>query len=62
MCIKLHGIIEGLLVIDPFSGIGSTAIASIETRISIDRGYIDEAMCRIRSSMALRGLCAFYKS
>ena len=29
MCIKLHGIREDMLIADPFSGIGSTAIASL---------------------------------
>jgi site-specific DNA-methyltransferase (adenine-specific) len=56
MCIKLHGIRDGLLVMDPFSGIGSTAIASLRLGVSfvgfdIDNGYIDEAIYRLSSSM-----------
>jgi site-specific DNA-methyltransferase (adenine-specific) len=52
MCIKLHGIGENMLVIDPFSGIGSTAIASLKLGVSfvgfdIDKEYTDEAICRL---------------
>lgn len=41
---------------DPFSGIGSTAIASLRLGVSfvgfdIDNGYIDEAIYRLSSSM-----------
>jgi site-specific DNA-methyltransferase (adenine-specific) len=50
MCIKLHG--RARLVADPFSGIGSTAVAAKKLGVSfvgfeIDRGYIDEAMARL---------------
>lgn len=56
MCIRLHGMGEGSLVVDPFSGIGSTAIASLRLGVSfvgfdIDNGYIDEAIYRLSSSM-----------
>jgi site-specific DNA-methyltransferase (adenine-specific) len=56
MCIKLHGIKENLLVVDPFSGIGSTAIASLRLGTSfvgydIDSRYIDESIYRLISSM-----------
>ncbi len=56
MCIKLHGIRENLLVVDPFSGIGSTAIASLRLGVSfvgfdIDNEYTDEAVYRLSSSM-----------
>ena len=52
MCIKLHGIKDDMLVADPFSGIGSTAIASLSLGVSfvgfdIDNGYIDEAIQRL---------------
>jgi site-specific DNA-methyltransferase (adenine-specific) len=61
MCIKLHGIREDLLVMDPFSGIGSTAVASLRLGVSfvgfdIDNGYIDESIYRLTSS-----LDAFYQ-
>jgi site-specific DNA-methyltransferase (adenine-specific) len=53
MCIKLHGIKEKMVVMDPFLGIGSTAIASTRLGVSfvgfeIDRGYIDEAISRLK--------------
>ena len=54
MCIKLHGLRNNLLVLDPFLGIGSTAIASMRLGVSfvgfeIDKVYIDEAVERISS-------------
>lgn len=52
MCIKLHGIDETDLVMDPFMGIGTTALACIELDIDyigfeIDEGYIEIASDRI---------------
>lgn len=54
MCIKLHGIRDDLLVLDPFLGIGSTAVASMQLGVSfvgfdIDRRYLDAAISRLRS-------------
>ena len=45
MCIKLHGVSKCKLVLDPFVGIGSTALASIRLGIScigfdVDRSYL----------------------
>lgn len=56
MCIKLHGLKDDLMVMDPFMGIGSTAIASNRLGVSfvgfeIDEGYINEAISRLRLSM-----------
>jgi site-specific DNA-methyltransferase (adenine-specific) len=56
MCIRLHGIKENLLVVDPFSGIGSTAIASARLGVSfvgfeIDKQYLDESINRLSSTM-----------
>jgi site-specific DNA-methyltransferase (adenine-specific) len=50
MCIKLHG--TSKLVVDPFAGIGSTAVAAMNLGVSfvgfeIDKEYIDIAMSRI---------------
>lgn len=50
MCMKLHG--HARLVADPFSGIGSTALAAKKLGISfvgfeIDRNYINEAAARL---------------
>jgi site-specific DNA-methyltransferase (adenine-specific) len=54
MCIKLHGLRDNLLVLDPFLGIGSTAVASMRLGVSfvgfdIDRNYLDEAVARLRA-------------
>lgn len=50
MCIKMHG--HARLVVDPFAGIGSTALAAKKLGISsvgfeIDKSYIDEAVARL---------------
>jgi site-specific DNA-methyltransferase (adenine-specific) len=53
MCIKLHGVSEkNILVVDPFCGIGSTAVACKRLGISfvgfdIDKDYLDEAVNRV---------------
>lgn len=48
MCIKLHGIKKGMLVLDPFMGIGSTAIACKRLGVDfvgfeIDPNYVEIA-------------------
>jgi len=50
MCIKLHG--KPKLVVDPFTGIGSTAAAAMRLGVSfvgfeIDKEYLDTAISRI---------------
>jgi site-specific DNA-methyltransferase (adenine-specific) len=50
MCIRLHG--SAKLVIDPFVGIGSTAVAAMRLGISfigfeIDKQYLDAAIDKI---------------
>ena len=53
MCIRLHGIRRrGMLVYDPFSGIGSTAVACVRlgmhsVNTEIDKGYVEIARSRI---------------
>lgn len=52
LCIKLHGIKKGMLVYDPFIGIGNTALACIQLNVNfigteIDYGYIQSAKERI---------------
>jgi site-specific DNA-methyltransferase (adenine-specific) len=52
MCIKLHGVKDGPLVLDPFLGIGSSAIAALRLGVSfigfeIDKEYMDEAITRL---------------
>ncbi|MDR4492038.1 MAG: site-specific DNA-methyltransferase [Candidatus Nitrosocosmicus sp.] len=54
MCIKLHGLRNDLVVMDPFLGIGSTAIASYNLGVSfigfeIDKGYLEETLNRLNS-------------
>ena len=56
MCIKLHGMNDKTVVLDPFLGIGSTAIAALRLGVTfvgfeIDKGYVDEAVQRMLSSM-----------
>jgi site-specific DNA-methyltransferase (adenine-specific) len=50
MCIKLHGSTK--LVVDPFSGIGSTAVAAMRLGVpfvgfEIDKEYLDAAVVRL---------------
>jgi site-specific DNA-methyltransferase (adenine-specific) len=52
LCIKLHGLKEGMLVYDPFMGIGTTAVACLRLGVDyigteIDKSYIDLANERI---------------
>ncbi|MGQ9513352.1 DNA methyltransferase, partial [Thermodesulfitimonas sp.] len=54
MCVKLHGIKETRLVLDPFMGIGSTALACLRLEVGvvgfeIDAAYLKTAVERIRS-------------
>lgn len=54
MCINLHGLREKMVVMDPFLGIGSTAVASAKLGVSfvgfeIDKGYVDMAIARLDS-------------
>ena len=55
MCIKLHGVSDkNILVVDPFCGIGSTAVACKKLGVSfvgfdIDKEYLDEAVTRVIS-------------
>ena len=53
MCIKLHGVDKCKLVLDPFMGIGNTAIACARHGVGcigfeIDEGYLAEAARRIK--------------
>lgn len=58
MCLKLHGVRSGMLVLDPFAGIGSTAVACARLGMSFIGFEIDEEYARIareRSEDVLRG-------
>lgn len=55
MCIKLHGLNKCKVVLDPFIGIGSTALASIGLGVScigfdIDKSYLEICKERILTS------------
>jgi site-specific DNA-methyltransferase (adenine-specific) len=55
MCIKLHGLDKTKLVLDPFLGIGNTAIACVRLGIDfvgfeIDEDYMGEAKRRIKTA------------
>lgn len=52
MCIKLHGVQSTRLVLDPFLGIGQSALAALKLGVDfvgfeIDRAYFDEACERV---------------
>lgn len=58
MCIKLHGLRDNLVVMDPFLGIGSSAVASSRLGVSfvgfeIDKDYIGETISRLNSSIGI---------
>ncbi len=60
MCIKLHGCRPNLVVLDPFLGIGSTAVAAARLGTSfigfeIDRAYLDEAISRVEELNSKHG-------
>jgi len=55
-CLKLHGLKRARLVIDPFMGLGSTAVACAELGIDfigieMDRAYLDKAVERVRETL-----------
>ncbi len=57
MCMKIHGMNRIARVMDPFMGIGTTAIASLKLNkkcvgFEIDGKYIQEASLRIRQAAA----------
>jgi site-specific DNA-methyltransferase (adenine-specific) len=58
MCIKIHGLERTKLVLDPFMGIGTTAMASLRIHkpcvgFEIDQKYLDVAAERIRDFKGL---------
>lgn len=60
MCIKVHGVEKTELVLDPFMGIGSTALASKKLGVDyigfeIDEGYIDVAEERLQNMQSKLG-------
>jgi len=56
-CLRLHGLDRVTLVVDPFMGLGSTAVACAGLRkdflgIDLDEGYVDEAVARVRRAVS----------
>lgn len=56
-CLRLHGIDRLRLVVDPFTGLGNTALACLGlgldfVGIELDRQYLDEAIVRVKRAIA----------
>ena len=56
-CIRLHGVTRTRIVLDPFLGLGSTAVAAARLRvgfigIELDEHYLKEAIARTRTELA----------
>ena len=56
-CLQLHGLSRIVLAMDPFLGLGSSAVACAELGVNfvgveIDRSYLDEAIERVRGVIA----------
>jgi site-specific DNA-methyltransferase (adenine-specific) len=59
MCIKLHGMREDMLVLDPFMGIGTTALACVRLGVNyigfeIDPAYVETARKNIAQAVGGR--------
>jgi len=58
-CIRLHGLSRAGLVLDPFLGLGNTAVAAVQlgldfVGVEIDEYYLKEAAGRIKTLAAVR--------
>jgi site-specific DNA-methyltransferase (adenine-specific) len=56
-CLRLHGLDRLTLVVDPFLGLGSTAVACAQlgvdfVGIELDRVYLDEAIARTKEALS----------
>jgi len=59
MCLRLHGRERISLVADPFTGLGSTAVACVDLGVSfigieMDEGYLQVAVERTREAIDRR--------
>lgn len=60
MCLRLHGVKKGGVVLDPFNGIGNTALAAAECGVGrfigfdIDEGYLAETRVRLEEYPAAK--------
>src|SRR5687767_1621423 len=55
-CVRLHGVSRAKVMLDPFLGLGNSAIAAAQlgidfVGIEIDRHYLEEAVSRVRASL-----------
>ena len=55
MCLRLHGIDRIATVVDPFLGLGSTAVACAQLGldfigVDLDEGYLNEAIARVKAA------------
>ncbi|MEW6320239.1 MAG: site-specific DNA-methyltransferase [Acidobacteriota bacterium] len=55
-CLRLHGLTRSKLVVDPFLGLGSTAVAAARlgvsfTGVELDEEYLREAIARTESAL-----------
>ncbi|HET7696220.1 MAG TPA: site-specific DNA-methyltransferase, partial [Vicinamibacterales bacterium] len=55
-CVRLHGVARTRLMLDPFLGLGNSAIAAANlgidfVGIEIDRHYLDEAISRVNAAI-----------
>lgn len=60
-CLRLHGVSRISTVFDPFTGLGSTAVACARLGLDfvgsdLDEGYLDEAVTRTRAAIEVRTL------
>jgi len=60
MCVKLHGLQRARLVVDPFLGIGPSAVACLRLGVDfvgfeIDRVYFDQACAAVEAELARLG-------
>ncbi len=58
-CVRLHGVARTALVVDPFVGIGSSAVAAVRLRVpfvgfDLDEGYLAVAAERVRAEADAR--------
>lgn len=56
-CLRLHGIERARLVLDPFLGLGNTAVACAQLGLpfigmEMDRVYLDEAVARVKQALS----------
>jgi len=56
-CLRLHGLARARLALDPFTGLGSTAVACARLGVGfigveMDRVYLDEAVARTRDALS----------